>query len=643
MMQQIAPLQTDIAAPQGNDIGLNTDTIWTGTGDANQSSNGQQFGAMLGREQDRLNTKRNDGYEQTKQPESKPVTDSNAANRSENSAKEPNRAESNTTAKSNTAEKSDEKPINDSAENETQQVSKVESKPTTEDAKSVKPDVDENEQDVIQPIVDADSKAAQQDYYGHQSEQQNSLLDLVEQIQAINETEQTPVVTQPIWDGEVTEMVVVDKPKANIEHGVLRPIDPDIEVLLPVDPVVESEQGTGDVELVEQIVAAVEQQKSDKDTPNDLFVDKPIKLDMSVPEDVLTDSEQALVKSLLDTDEREQDVLVEQTEELEPVVPIGDPEAPKSVQSDVVTETPVITDTPVVPVKLSLDDAQRLASLANMEPSQQELAITAIAERTLSANAEPVAVEQQKAFVAALQSGVAEYKEQLKQGREPGFSLKSLVNDALAVAEIPVSPEVQTQVSQAVDQSLLLMAATDAVRQLRQDSQAISAQVQRTEGLVAESVAQADANKASQSQPLLDKPANILKPEGQTQFAEKIRWIVNARNSFAEIRLDPPELGSVQVKVNMSGEAATVNFVVQSSQARDALDQALPRLRDMLNQQGIELGQSSVQQEQQQQNGEQQQGQFAEGKADDGMDEIAGEVIEQRVVNGSAGGIDFYA
>jgi flagellar hook-length control protein FliK len=63
----------------------------------------------------------------------------------------------------------------------------------------------------------------------------------------------------------------------------------------------------------------------------------------------------------------------------------------------------------------------------------------------------------------------------------------------------------------------------------------------------------------------------------------------------------------------------------------------------MLNQQGIELGQSSVQQDQQQQNGEQQQGQFAEGKADDGMDEIAGEVIEQRVINGSAGGIDFYA
>ena len=189
-----------------------------------------------------------------------------------------------------------------------------------------------------------------------------------------------------------------------------------------------------------------------------------------------------------------------------------------------------------------------------------------------------------------------------------------------------------------------MLAATDAARQLRQEHQAFNAHVHiRSEGMVAENMAQADVSKANLTQAILEKPANILKPEGQTQFAEKIRWIVNARNSFAEIRLDPPDLGSVQVKVNMSGEAATVNFVVQSPQARDALDQALPRLREMLNQQGIELGQSSVQQDQQQQNGEQQQGQFAEGKADDGMDEIAGEVIEQRVINGSAGGIDFYA
>ena len=53
----------------------------------------------------------------------------------------------------------------------------------------------------------------------------------------------------------------------------------------------------------------------------------------------------------------------------------------------------------------------------------------------------------------------------------------------------------------------------------------------------------------------------------------------------------------MQIRVNVSGESASVSFVVQSQHARDVLEQATPRLKEMLEEQGIQLGQSSVEQE----------------------------------------------
>jgi flagellar hook-length control protein FliK len=156
---------------------------------------------------------------------------------------------------------------------------------------------------------------------------------------------------------------------------------------------------------------------------------------------------------------------------------------------------------------------------------------------------------------------------------------------------------------------------------------------------------------AQQSASNFDKAVNIFKPEGQQQLAEKVRWMVSGRNPTAEIRLDPPDLGTMQIKVNLGGDTASVNFTVQSPQAKEALDQQLPKLREMLQEQGIELGQSSVQQDsrgQAQQQEQQMAGQSNSHNASDNItlqtqDTMPQGVIEQRVVGGSLGGIDYYA
>ena len=63
----------------------------------------------------------------------------------------------------------------------------------------------------------------------------------------------------------------------------------------------------------------------------------------------------------------------------------------------------------------------------------------------------------------------------------------------------------------------------------------------------------------------------------------------------------------IQIQMDASSQAS-VHFVVQHGQTREMLEQAMPRLRDMLAGQGIQLGQTVVQQQAQQQ-AFQQQGQ----------------------------------
>jgi flagellar hook-length control protein FliK len=92
--------------------------------------------------------------------------------------------------------------------------------------------------------------------------------------------------------------------------------------------------------------------------------------------------------------------------------------------------------------------------------------------------------------------------------------------------------------------------------------------------------------------------ANVPVPVGNNGWsdavADKVMWFSANKISTAEIHLNPPDLGPLQVRINAQHDQASVVFSSQHAQVRDALDQALPRLRDMLGSQGIQLLDVSV-------------------------------------------------
>ena len=288
-----------------------------------------------------------------------------------------------------------------------------------------------------------------------------------------------------------------------------------------------------------------------------------------------------------------------------------------------------------------------LSAIGELSPQSAQKATEAFAERVVAALPSGA---QQQAVKANIIAGINEFQQQVQQGREPGIDLSTIVADA--AKDAAVSADVVASMTARVDgqasQFLNLMTQTQASAQ-----HAIAGLVNPTESVMQEnSQLRAEASKTQQQFEGFDKAVNIHKSDGQQQLSEKIRWMVNARNTMAEIRLDPPELGSMQVRVNVAGDAASVSFVVQSQQAKDALADAMPKLRDMLSEQGIELGDAQVRKDNSsgQENGQQLAGNSHQGQGagdrgeNDGVDDTDGmRVIEQSISRADKGGIDFYA
>lgn len=104
-------------------------------------------------------------------------------------------------------------------------------------------------------------------------------------------------------------------------------------------------------------------------------------------------------------------------------------------------------------------------------------------------------------------------------------------------------------------------------------------------------------------------PLHLTRDAAGDQVAEKVHMMMSKNLKNIDIRLDPPELGRMQIRLHMNGDGAGVHFTVANHQARDMIEQSMPRLREMLSQQGVQLGDTSVQQ----QSSGQQQGYAAQG------------------------------
>ncbi|HED34871.1 MAG TPA: flagellar hook-length control protein FliK [Gammaproteobacteria bacterium] len=82
---------------------------------------------------------------------------------------------------------------------------------------------------------------------------------------------------------------------------------------------------------------------------------------------------------------------------------------------------------------------------------------------------------------------------------------------------------------------------------------------------------------------------NLASPDWSDQMTQKVSMMLQGGIQKAEIKLNPAHLGPMEIKLSMSDDRASVSFVAQHAPVRDAIEQAMPRLREMLEEQGLNL------------------------------------------------------
>jgi flagellar hook-length control protein FliK len=112
-------------------------------------------------------------------------------------------------------------------------------------------------------------------------------------------------------------------------------------------------------------------------------------------------------------------------------------------------------------------------------------------------------------------------------------------------------------------------------------------------------VAAAAGHHAHSSHPTATPvPAPLSTPLGDPRwagdFGQKVVWVAQQGLQSAQLSISPANLGPIDITLNLSGDQATALFNSANADVREALESALPRLREMLAGAGIQLGDARV-------------------------------------------------
>lgn len=136
------------------------------------------------------------------------------------------------------------------------------------------------------------------------------------------------------------------------------------------------------------------------------------------------------------------------------------------------------------------------------------------------------------------------------------------------------------------------------------------------------------------------KSLQIDTPVGQgqwsKQFNDQVMWLSTQKIQAAAIKLTPRDLGPVEINLKISNDVASIQFNSHSPQVRELIEHALPKLREQLSEQGIQLSDADVndnsQQQQMMKNANYNDGKGSHQMQNDFFRELSGEGVEPEVM-----------
>jgi flagellar hook-length control protein FliK len=189
--------------------------------------------------------------------------------------------------------------------------------------------------------------------------------------------------------------------------------------------------------------------------------------------------------------------------------------------------------------------------------------------------------------------------EQLQAGEANGLTGKLAVGPSTTAAG--AAPGAATTQDMTFGSALQVAANMQAtVSEAGQKQAAALPDPARDARLLVQSQTQSQGLMAASQMPVPNASQDLMvnTPVGNNRWNEdlgqKITWMAGHGSQSAELQLNPPDLGPLHVVLNVSGDQATALFTSPHAAVREAVQQALPKLRDMLADNGIMLGNASV-------------------------------------------------
>ncbi|TNI90538.1 flagellar hook-length control protein FliK [Aeromonas allosaccharophila] len=304
--------------------------------------------------------------------------------------------------------------------------------------------------------------------------------------------------------------------------------------------------------------------------------------------------------------------------------------------------------------KSAAEGSQQPATVAsaNQGSAQVTMAQSAAAQSGVTPNATTQTENATAPVMVAPQQMLAQAESQGPQA--PLSSISAGIKQMEVTGTDEVRKAVQLEVKPKAGEAEKSLVATTSSSESSQSQTVQHGQNSQPQPQVADSRAPATEGmlrREPQNLPHL----KLASQEAPAELHQKVNVMLAEKLQQAEIQLDPLGLGKMKIQIQIGADSqANVHFVVQHGQTREMLEQAMPRLRDMLAGQGIQLGQTQVQQQSQQQqqqgqptfSGQGQQGQSG-GQSHAGNGLVEGEPTTANLsllvesTNGS--GIDFYA
>ncbi|MCC6207680.1 MAG: flagellar hook-length control protein FliK [Gammaproteobacteria bacterium] len=86
--------------------------------------------------------------------------------------------------------------------------------------------------------------------------------------------------------------------------------------------------------------------------------------------------------------------------------------------------------------------------------------------------------------------------------------------------------------------------------------------------------------------PALHTP--LRHPEWSDELGQRIRWAIGNQIQTAELKINPPQLGPLEIRISVDADRQmSVTLSSQHALVREALHDSIPRLRDLMGEQGF--------------------------------------------------------